>query len=112
MSVLPYLIILVLLGLAVGWLAPRLFGGPDPAGIDRTALVSACAAIIAGLFCWYVLNRHGWGMVVSVVFSMLVVWLYRRSRPTEYRGSGPAEYQGSQPIQYRGRPPGNRRSPY
>ena len=119
MSVLPYLIILVLLGLAVGWLAPRLFGGPDRVGDQRITLVGGCAAFIAGLFCWYVLNRHGWGMVISVVFSMLVVWLYRRSRPvaygasrpTQYGGSRPAEYRGSRPAQYRGRAPGNRRPP-
>ena len=45
-----------------------------------TALVGLCGTFSAGLFSWYVLHRHGGGLVLSVLFSMLVVWIYRRSR--------------------------------
>jgi hypothetical protein len=31
-----------------------------------------------------VLHRHGAGLVLSVVFSMLVVWIYRHSRGATY----------------------------
>ncbi len=135
MSVLPYLIIVCVLGLVVSRLAPLLVPGEDPVGIDRSALVGICAALIAGLFSWYVLARHGWGIFISVLVSMLVVWLYRRPRPAtyrqprttddrgprvadnrgsraaQYRGTRPADNPGSRPAGYRGRTPGGRRPP-
>jgi hypothetical protein len=40
----------------------------------------------AGLFSWYVLHRPGWGLVIAVAFSMLLVWLYRRASGATYRG--------------------------
>jgi uncharacterized membrane protein YeaQ/YmgE (transglycosylase-associated protein family) len=49
-------------------------------GIGMTAVVGVTGTLIAGLFSWYVLHRHGAGLVLSVLFSMLLVWLYRRSQ--------------------------------
>jgi uncharacterized membrane protein YeaQ/YmgE (transglycosylase-associated protein family) len=80
-----YLIILFFVGLFVGALARLLLPGPDPMGIAMTALVGLCGTFSAGLFSWYVLHRHGAGLLLSLVFSMLVVWIYRRSRGAAYR---------------------------
>lgn len=85
-SLIAYLIILFFVGLVVGGLARLLLPGPDPMGIGMTALVGICGTFSAGLFSWYVLHRHGGGLILSVLFSMLVVWLYRRSRSAGYRG--------------------------
>src|SRR5918911_2617032 len=95
-SLIAYLIILFFVGLFVGAIARLLLPGPDPMGIGMTALVGICGTISAGLFSWYVLHRHGGGLILSVLFSMLVVWLYRRSHTAGYRG----------------RMPGGRRRPY
>jgi uncharacterized membrane protein YeaQ/YmgE (transglycosylase-associated protein family) len=81
---LVYLIILFVSGVIVGALARLLLPGPDPMGIGMTALVGICGTLSAGLFSWYVLHRHGAGLVLSVAFSMLVVWMYRRSRGGTY----------------------------
>ena len=80
MSLLVFLIIMFFAGLVVGALARLLLPGPDPMGIAMTALIGLCGTFSAGLFSWYVLHRHGTGLVLSVAFSMLVVWIYRRSR--------------------------------
>jgi len=48
-------------------------------GIGGTILVGLAGTFVAGLFSWFVLHRHGAGLIVSVLFSMLVLWLYRRS---------------------------------
>ena len=86
-----YLIILFFIGLIVGALARLLLPGPDPMSIPMTALVGICGTFSAGLFSWYVLHRHGAGLVLSVVFSMLVVWIYRRThRGGGYVSRGPA----------------------
>jgi uncharacterized membrane protein YeaQ/YmgE (transglycosylase-associated protein family) len=91
-GLLAYLIILFLIGLIVGGLARLLLPGPDPMGIGMTALVGLCGTFGAGLFSWYVLHRRGAGIILSVLVSMLVVWLYRHSRGATYgrRGSGGA----------------------
>jgi len=88
-SLLVYLIALFFVGLVVGALARLLLPGPDPMGIGMTALVGLCGTFSAGLFSWYVLHRHGAGLVLSVLLSMLVVWIYRRSRGGAYRRTTP-----------------------
>lgn len=85
MGLLAFLVFLFIIGLIVGALARLLLPGPDPMSIWMTALVGLCGTFSAGLFSWYVLHRHGGGLVLSVLFSMLVVWMYRRSRGGVYR---------------------------
>ncbi len=80
MGLLVYLILLFFIGLIVGALARLLLPGPDPMGLGMTALVGLAGTFVAGLFSWYVLHRHGAGLLLSVLFSMLLVWLYRRSQ--------------------------------
>jgi uncharacterized membrane protein YeaQ/YmgE (transglycosylase-associated protein family) len=84
-SVLAYLIIVFFAGLAVGALARLLLPGPDPMGIGLTASIGLLGSFSAGLFSWYVLHRHGVGIVLAVAFSMLLVWGFRRLRAA---GSG------------------------
>lgn len=84
MALVLYLIILFVIGLIVGGLARLLLPGPDPMSLGMTALVGLCGTFSAGLFSWYVLHRHGGGLVLSVLFSMLVVWIYRRTHTAGY----------------------------
>jgi uncharacterized membrane protein YeaQ/YmgE (transglycosylase-associated protein family) len=79
-GLIAYLIILFVMGLFVGALARLLLPGRDPMGLGLTAVIGVCGSLAAGLFSWYVLHRHGGGLVLSIVFSMLLVWLVRRSR--------------------------------
>ncbi len=88
MGLLTYLIILFVLGLFVGALARLLLLGPDPMGLVMTALIGLCGTFAAGLFSWFVLHRHGAGLLLSVLFSMLLVWLFRRSRGGGYSRRG------------------------
>ena len=89
MTLIVYLILLFFIGLFVGALARLLLPGPDPMSVPMTALVGICGTLSAGLFAWYVLHRHGAGLLLSVLFSMLVVWIYRRSHRSGYVGRGP-----------------------
>lgn len=87
MGIIVYLILLFVVGLFVGALARLLLPGPDPMSIGMTALVGLCGTFSAGLFAWYVLHRHGAGLLLSLVFSMLLVWIYRRSHGGAGRGT-------------------------
>ncbi len=88
MGLIAYLIILFVVGLFVGALARLLLPGRDPMGVGMTVLIGLCGSFAAGLFSWYVLHRHGGGLVLSVVFSMLLVWLFRRTRRGGYADRG------------------------
>jgi uncharacterized membrane protein YeaQ/YmgE (transglycosylase-associated protein family) len=88
MGLILYLIILFVMGLFVGAVARLLLPGPDPMGLFMTAVVGLTGSFVAGLFAWYVLHRHGGGLLLSIVFSMLLVWLVRRSRAGAYAGRG------------------------
>lgn len=79
MGLIVYLIILFVIGLFVGALARLLLPGRDPMSIGMTAAIGVAGTLIAGIFSWFVLHRHGAGLLLSLVFSMLLVWLYRRS---------------------------------
>jgi uncharacterized membrane protein YeaQ/YmgE (transglycosylase-associated protein family) len=79
MSLILFLILIALSGLVVGALARLLLLGPDPMGIGGTILLGLAGSFIAGLFSWFVLHRHGAGLILSVLFSMLLLWLRRRS---------------------------------
>ncbi len=94
MGLIVYLILLFFIGLLVGALARLLLPGPDPMSIPMTALVGICGTFSAGLFSWYVLHRHGGGLLLAIVFSMLVVWIYRRSHRGGYTGRGLGRRRG------------------
>jgi uncharacterized membrane protein YeaQ/YmgE (transglycosylase-associated protein family) len=79
MSLIAFLIVLAAIGLAVGALARLLLPGPDPMGVGMTILVGLLGSFSAGLFSWYVLRRHGAGLILSVLFSMAIVYAMRRS---------------------------------
>jgi uncharacterized membrane protein YeaQ/YmgE (transglycosylase-associated protein family) len=68
------------LGLVVGALARLLLPGPDPIGILATIGVGWLGSFSAGLFSWYVLDRHGAGILLSIVFAMLILFALRRTR--------------------------------
>ena len=82
MSLLAYLVIVFFLGLFVGALARLLLPGPDPMGIGFTATVGIAGSFAGGLFSWYVLHlhRHGIGLILSVVFTMLMLLAIRFMR--------------------------------
>lgn len=80
MSLIAFLILLAVVGLFVGALARLLLPGPDPMGIGMTIVVGLVGSYAAGLFSWYVLHRHGFGLLLSVLFAMAILFVMRRGR--------------------------------
>ena len=79
MSLVGYLILLAVIGLVVGALARALLPGPDPMGIGMTISVGVFGSVAAGLFSWYILHRHGAGLILSVLFAMAILFVLRRT---------------------------------
>lgn len=80
MSLVVFLIALAFVGLVVGALARLLLPGPDPLGAAMTIGVGLLGSFSAGLFSWYVLHRHGAGLILSVLFAMAILYVIRRRR--------------------------------
>ena len=81
MSLIVYLLVLVLTGLVVGALARLALPGPDPMGIGTTILVGIAGSLAAGLLAYAIFDgRRGGGILLSVLFSTLIVYAIRRSR--------------------------------
>jgi uncharacterized membrane protein YeaQ/YmgE (transglycosylase-associated protein family) len=81
MDVIVYLIVLALTGLAVGALGRLAIPGKDPMSIGLTILVGIAGSLVAGLVWWLISgDRNGGGILLSVVFAALIVYLIRRSR--------------------------------
>jgi uncharacterized membrane protein YeaQ/YmgE (transglycosylase-associated protein family) len=75
-----FLILLAVVGLVVGALGRLLLPGPDPMGIGATILVGLVGSYAAGLFSWYVLHRHGVGLLLSVAFTVVILAVLRLAR--------------------------------
>jgi uncharacterized membrane protein YeaQ/YmgE (transglycosylase-associated protein family) len=88
-SIVVYIILLAVLGLVVGGLGRLLLPGPDPMTVVQTIIIGIVASYAAGLFSWYVLDRRSGGLVLSVVFAVLIVWLVRRYRRSSWSHPGP-----------------------
>jgi uncharacterized membrane protein YeaQ/YmgE (transglycosylase-associated protein family) len=81
MGVIIYLIVLALTGLVVGALGRLALPGRDPMTIWQTILVGLAGSFIAGLVWWLISgDRNGGGILLSVIFAALIVYLIRRSR--------------------------------
>jgi uncharacterized membrane protein YeaQ/YmgE (transglycosylase-associated protein family) len=80
MSVIAYLLLLALGGLFVGALARLALPGRDPMTLLQTMMVGIAGSFAAGLVYWLVFKRQGGGILLSVVFATLIVYLIRRSR--------------------------------
>ncbi len=80
MGLVAFLILLAVVGLVVGALGRLLLPGPDPMGIGATILVGLVGSYAAGLFSWYVLHRHGVGLLLSVAFTVVILAVLRLAR--------------------------------
>lgn len=81
MEVIVYFLWLALGGLILGALARLALPGPDPMGIGMTILVGLGGSIAAGLVVWAITGeRETANLLVAFAFSVLIVYLIRRSR--------------------------------
>ena len=80
MSLILYIILLFVSGLFVGALARLALPGRDPMTLFQTALVGIAGSLAAGIVYWQVYHHNGGGIILSIVFSMVIVYIIRRVR--------------------------------
>ena len=81
MSLILFLILAAISGLFVGALARLILPGRDPMSIGQTILVGMAGSLAAGLLSLAIFDgRRGGGLLLSLAFAVLFVWLIRRMR--------------------------------
>jgi uncharacterized membrane protein YeaQ/YmgE (transglycosylase-associated protein family) len=81
MSIVVYLIAIAVTGLIVGALARLALPGRDPMSLLQTMLIGIAGSFAAGLISILIFDgRNGGGILLSVVFAAVIVYLIRRSR--------------------------------
>src|SRR3954462_9338532 len=85
-----YIIALCLSGLIVGALARLALPGRDPMSIFQTMRVGIAGSLAAGIVYAALFHRNGGGILVSVLFSMAIVYAIRRARGGPPPPPGPA----------------------
>jgi uncharacterized membrane protein YeaQ/YmgE (transglycosylase-associated protein family) len=81
MSLIAYLIILAIQGLVIGALARLALPGRDPMSIPMTIGVGIAGSFVGGLLVYFITDgTSGGGFFVAFLFSVLIVYLIRRSR--------------------------------
>lgn len=90
MSLILYLILLAISGLFVGALARLILPGRDPMTIGQTMLVGVAGSFAAGLVSLALFKGRGGGLLLSLAFAVLFVWLFRRHRERT-TGAGPTQ---------------------
>ena len=80
MDLILYLILIAISGLFVGALARLALPGPDPMSIVQTMLIGIAGSFAAGLVALLLFGSNGGGILLSVLFATVIVYLVRRSR--------------------------------
>ena len=81
MDLIVYLIVIAVTGLIVGALARLALPGRDPMSLFQTMLIGIAGSFAAGLVGMLVFDgRNGGGILLSVIFAAVIVYLVRRSR--------------------------------
>lgn len=80
MGLILYLILLACFGLIAGAFARLALPGPDPMTLTQTIALGLAGNLIAGLVVWAIWGRGVPGLVLSVLFSTLILYFIRRRR--------------------------------
>jgi uncharacterized membrane protein YeaQ/YmgE (transglycosylase-associated protein family) len=81
MSLFAYILLLAVQGLIIGALARLALPGRDPMGLLATIGVGLAGSFVGGLLALLITDgRNAGGFFIAFVFSVLIVYLIRRSR--------------------------------
>ena len=88
MEVLILIVIMVLVGLLIGWVAGFLWKGKRPIGVRGDYLAAVITAVAVGLMDWFVIPAMGFsenlkylGVALEPALgALLVLWIIRQAR--------------------------------
>jgi uncharacterized membrane protein YeaQ/YmgE (transglycosylase-associated protein family) len=75
-----YIVLIGLIGLVVGALAPRLLPGRGPMGAVQAIPVGVGVSLLAGLVGWYAVHSRIVGFLLAVATAVGVAYIVRDAR--------------------------------
>ena len=79
MDLIVYIVLLLVWGLIVGAFARLALPGRDPMSLLQTALVGVAGSFLGGLVSIFLFGKAG-GFLMSLVFTVAILYFIRRSR--------------------------------
>ena len=87
MEVLIVIVVMVVVGVVIGFLADKIFKGERPKGLQGDLIAAVVTAILVGLMDWYIIPAMGFkqsmvylGVALEPALGALIVlWLIRRA---------------------------------
>ena len=88
MEVLIVIVIMVLVGLLIGWVAGFLWKGKRPIGVRGDYLAAVITAVAVGLMDWFVIPAMGFSQNLKylgvalepALGALIVLWIIRQAR--------------------------------
>ncbi|MFQ5922426.1 MAG: hypothetical protein ACE5M4_06245 [Anaerolineales bacterium] len=88
MDILTMLVVMIGIGLVIGFLAGMIWKDDRPYGLGGDIGIAATTTVIVGLIDWFVIPAMGFSQTVVLLFllmepamaAILVLWLVRRAR--------------------------------
>ena len=88
MDILILLVVMVVVGLVMGWVAGLIWKGNRPIGVQGDYVVAVVTAVVVGLLDWYVIPAMGFsqGLVYlglalePALGALLVLWIIRKAK--------------------------------
>jgi uncharacterized membrane protein YeaQ/YmgE (transglycosylase-associated protein family) len=88
MEILILIVIMVVVGLLMGWVAGFLWKGKRPIGVRGDYLAAVITAVSVGLVDWFVIPAMGFSPSIKylgvalepALGALLVLWIIRRAR--------------------------------
>jgi uncharacterized membrane protein YeaQ/YmgE (transglycosylase-associated protein family) len=88
MEILILIVIMVIVGLLMGWVAGFLWKGKRPIGVRGDYLAAVITAVAVGLVDWFVIPAMGFSPSIKylgvalepALGALLVLWIIRRAR--------------------------------
>jgi uncharacterized membrane protein YeaQ/YmgE (transglycosylase-associated protein family) len=88
MDILILIVVMILVGLLIGALAPKIFKGEAPYGVRGDYIASVLSTVIIGLMDWFVIPAMKFSDAVKylgvalepALGALIVLWLIRKAK--------------------------------
>jgi uncharacterized membrane protein YeaQ/YmgE (transglycosylase-associated protein family) len=87
MNILLVLVLMVVVGLVIGFLGDKIFKGERPKGLKGDLIASVLTTVLVGLMDWYIIPAMGFSKTIvylglalePALGAIIVLWLIRRA---------------------------------
>ena len=88
MDILIIIVVMVVVGLLIGYFADKIFKGERPGGVSGDIVAAVISTVVVALMDWYVIPAMGFSDTIKLVgvvlepplAALIVLWIWRKAR--------------------------------